>query len=226
MFKRLAEPAHVAMGDELTAAMVGIGMNFGFSGRPDTKANIEDTLMAASVEGMERDDYRVLGVLVTWLGVHVERVNADRLVQLVQAHPSPRVRCFWTSIARWKATDTRLGRLKRMRHPRTELLRVGNDFQMERKGPDPRFAAGPLDVPAGVLRDRPDDVYTPGELARRHAVYRARVMFGPLYRADMWAALEDSPELSPTELAHRTYGSFSTAWHARRDWALLRAKAS
>jgi hypothetical protein len=27
--------------------------------------------------------------------------------------------------------------------------------------------------------------------------------------------------LSPAELARRTYGSFATAWHVKRDWDIL-----
>jgi len=47
------------------------------------------------------------------------------------------------------------------------------------------------------------------------------VLIGPTYRADMWAALEDDPTLSAAALARRTYGSFATAWHVRRDYAVL-----
>ena len=45
-------------------------------------------------EAMERDDLRVLAVLVTWFGVHAPWVNADRLTRLVSAHPSKRVRAL------------------------------------------------------------------------------------------------------------------------------------
>lgn len=45
--------------------------------------DLEATLVRASVEGMERDDLRVLSVLVTWFGVHSVRVTADRLTRLV-----------------------------------------------------------------------------------------------------------------------------------------------
>jgi hypothetical protein len=51
--------------------------------------------------------------------------------------------------------------------------------------------------------------------------YRARVAIGPTYRADMWAALDRDPTLSAAALARRTYGSFATAWHTRRDYSLL-----
>jgi hypothetical protein len=33
--------------------------------------------------------------------------------------------------------------------------------------------------------------------------------------------LEMAPTLSAAELARRTYGSFATAWHVRRDFKLL-----
>jgi hypothetical protein len=46
-------------------------------------------------------------------------------------------------------------------------------------------------------------------------------MIGPTYRADMWAALDTDPDQSAAELARRTYGSFATAWHVRRDFGLL-----
>jgi hypothetical protein len=41
--------------------MVGIGMNFAAAAAHDP--NIEDTLLFASLEAMERDDLRVLAVL-------------------------------------------------------------------------------------------------------------------------------------------------------------------
>jgi hypothetical protein len=49
------------------------------------------------------------------------------------------------------------------------------------------------------------------------------VTIGSTYRADMWAALEDDPTLSAAALARRIYGSFATAWHVRRDFAVLAA---
>lgn len=76
-------------------------------------------------------------------------------------------------------------------------------------------------VPAGVLRQREADVLAPDELARRHGAYRYRIMMGPTYRADLWAALEAAPNLSSAELARRTYASFATAWQAKRDASIL-----
>jgi hypothetical protein len=217
---RVATAKALAEGTELTAAMVGIGMLF--AAKAATEPNIEDTLLAASIEGMERDDLRVLAVLVTWLGAHHSRINADRLIRAVQGQPSARVRAFWAAVARWLPKDRRLARLSELyRGPRLDLLRAGTDFQIARRGEDPRFAHGPLRVPARVLRDRSADILTPAALAKRHGTYRCRVLMGPTYRADMWALLDREPSLSASELARRAYGSFATAWQLKHDRDLL-----
>jgi hypothetical protein len=207
---------------ELTSALVGIGFQLA-APAPAKEPNIEDVIFAASEEGMERDDLRVLALLATWLGVHAPRVNADRLTRLVFASASPRVQAFWSAVGQWRKSDPRFRRLASLHAgERVHLLRVGGDFQVARRGEDPRFVGTALIVPAGVLRDRSEDVLSPAKLSRRHAGYRCRVLMGPTYRADMWAALQLDPDLTPAELARRTYGSFATAWSVKRDHSLLR----
>ena len=102
-FRREIIPAELESGDRLTGRMAGIGMNFAVTPMPD--ANIEDTLLAASHEGVELDDLRVLAILTTWFGVHHPRINADRLIRLVAEHDSARVRAFWSALSRWKSSD-------------------------------------------------------------------------------------------------------------------------
>lgn len=219
-YKRQLAPDALLAGAELTAALAGIGMNFAIAPWPEP--NVEDALMAASEEGMEQDDLRVLGMLVTWLGVHHAAVNADWLVRAVRANPSPRVKAFWAAMAAWLSKDRRLSRLAQLSAgPPLDLLRSGNDYQIQRKGEDTRFQGGPLRVPAGVLRDRASDVLPPAELARISRTYRNRILMGPTYRADMWTALERDPSLTPAELARRAHGSFATAWEVKRNWELL-----
>lgn len=186
--------------------------------------NIENTLLAASVEGMERDDLRVLAVLVTWLGVHHAWINADRLVRIVEAQRSTRVRSFWAAVADWLTKDRRFAKLRRLHAgPCIDLLRAGSEFQVKRRGEDPRFEGSALRVPGGVLRDRSQDVLPPAALAKQHRTYRQRVLMGPSYRADMWAELDRTPSLSAAELARRTYGSFATAWQVKHDREVLAA---
>ena len=92
--------------------MVGIGMNF--AAPPVPEPNIEDTILFASIEGMENYDLRVLAVLLTWFGIHAAWVNADRLTKLVAGQNLPRVRAFWSAVARWQNRDRRFARLARL----------------------------------------------------------------------------------------------------------------
>ncbi|NTV75228.1 MAG: hypothetical protein HGA66_13620 [Holophaga sp.] len=224
-FKRNIQPKAFLAGDDLTRALVGIGILFTGAAAPEP--NIEDTLLAASVEGLEREDLRVLAVLVTWLEVHHAWLNADRLVSLVEAYPGDRVRAFWCAMARFLVKDRRLTKLAKVyKGPELDLLTTGTVFHIHRSGEDPRFMGGPLRVPAGILRDRKTDVLRPSELAARHRGYRRRVLLGPSYRADIWAELDGKPDSTPTELARRTYASFATAWQVKRDWELLGAGAA
>lgn len=193
-----------------------------FAAHPAPQPNIEDTILFASIAGMEEHDLRVLAMLVTWFGVHAAWVNADRLTRLVAAQASPRVKAFWAALAAWQKADRRFVRLAKLyAGPRVDVMETGTEFHRKRHGEDSRFAGSVICVAANVLRDRAADVLPPAALARRHRAYRCRVMMGPSYRADMWAALEQDSTLSASALARKTYGSFATAWHVRRDFVLL-----
>jgi len=201
--------------------MVGIGMRF--AAAPNRHANIEDTLIHASEVGMGEDDLRVLSVLTTWFGVHHARVNADRLVRVLEQHPSRRVRAYWASIAAWQEKDRRLKRLVVGHEGEpVDLLSVGTDFQILRRGEDERFAGTAVRVPAGTLRDRAADVLSAELLIRQHAGYRNRVHMGPSWRSDLWTLLERDPDLRVAELARRAYCSFATAWQVAQDFGLIR----
>jgi hypothetical protein len=170
--------------DALTARMVGIGMNF--AAQAEVDADIERTLLHASLLGMDEGDLRVLAVLTTWLGVHHTHVNADRLVRLVGAHPSERVRAYWAAIATWLKKDRRLARLTGAYDGAPiDLLSTGTEFQVKRRGEDARFTGSKLRVPKGTLRDRHEDVLSREVLVRRHAGYRNRELMGPSFRADV-----------------------------------------
>ncbi len=218
-FSRIVVPEALAEAESLTRKMVGVGMNL--SADPDPNANIEDTLLAASVAGVENDDLRTLAVLVTWLEIHHPWINASRLARLVDAQKSSRVRCFWAAVGGWLVKERRFSKLRGFyQGHRIDLLRTGTDFQVKRHGEDIRFRGGPMRIAANTLRNRPSDVLSPSELAERHAAYRCRLTIGPSYRADMWSELIQDSSLSSAELARRTYGSFATAWAVKRDFGL------
>ena len=217
-YRRTLLPDPMPTGDELDAMLAGIGC--AVAAAPLRDANIEDALLGAVVSGMEEDDLRRLGLAVQWIALHARAINADRLVRAVPLLQGERSRACWAAIAHWHKADRRWKRLAGRRES-TDLLRVGNAFQMQRRGLDPRFIGTALRVPAGTLRERPGDVLVPTALAKWHSGYRHRIMLGPSYRADMWAIAEREPEASASALARRSYGSFATAWQVRQDLAVL-----
>ncbi len=221
-FRRKTMPPQRPAPHVLTGQMVGLGMNFAAPAIED--ANIEDTIVFASELGMIDNDLRVLGVLVTWIEVHHAYINVDRLVRVVPRHASSRVRAFWAAVATWLDKDRRFSRLQDI-HPgdRVELLAVGTRYHVERRGEDVRFDGTPLIVPAQILRRSSADVLSQVDLAKVHAGYRNRVHLGPSWRADVWTVLEQRADLSTAEVARRAYCAFATAWHAKRDFELLRA---
>ena len=222
--KRNVIRCNVAQGDELTSHLIGIG--FRLTGNGASHINIENTIFSASVEGME-GDLRILSLLVDWIDIHSERINADRLFRLISDTKNERVRAFWKSIGTWKGTDLRFRKFSKLyRGPRIDLLKSGTDFHIGRHGEDSRFKGTALRVPdkAG-LRHRPSDILSLHELSRIHLPYHYRLIIGPTYRADMWAQLELISDMSAAELARSCYGSFATAWNVKREWGILKAAA-
>ncbi|RLB51738.1 MAG: hypothetical protein DRJ42_16265 [Deltaproteobacteria bacterium] len=219
-FSRATALAERPGGAELTRDMVGIGMNF--AAEPNTEAKIEKTLVYSSALGMDEQDLRVLAVLTTWMRVHHRHVNVDRLVRCVSEHTSERVHCYWSAIAKWLGKDRRFARIAKLYGgPVLDLLPVGTDFQIARHGEDECFTDSALRVPAGALRDREADVFSPEALVQRHLGYRNRVLMGPSWRADVWTVLEREPGVSVAEAARRAGCSFATAWQVAQDFAVL-----
>jgi hypothetical protein len=197
------------------------------NGRANRHANIEDTLLAASLEGLAGDG-RVLSLLVDWLEIHHSRINADRLVQMVRTlskKESEKFKAFWAAMAQW-LNDNRFAKLKRLapKH-RFNFLEDRTSFLIEKNGEDERFKETCVRIPQNVLRHRLEDILEPQELARVHHAYRFRIFMGPNYKADMWALLQQEPELSAAELARQGYGSYPTAFLVKRDFMLLKGKA-
>jgi hypothetical protein len=222
-FKRQLLPPFFSHGESLTSDMADIGIRVA-KNLPKEEANIENTLIGASIEGM-KGDYRTLSLLVDWIGIHAERINVDRLTQIIKFFPDKKLKIFWTAIAQWQKSDWRFRKLAKLyRGDSLNLLEERGDFLIRKHGEDKRFLNSAIRIPDQFLRHRPQDILTPEELSKRHRAYYYRILIGPAYRADMWALLERYPKLSPSELARKTYGSFPTAWKVKRDWILLNQK--
>jgi hypothetical protein len=218
-FKREILPRKFSSLDDLSKDMAGLG--FLITSEPSENPNIEDTILAVSIEGL-KGEHRSLSLLVNWLEVHSGALNANRLIRMVTLLEDERLVCFWSALSKHILADFRFTKLKKLyKGKRLDLLKTGMNFQLGRFGEDPRFAKSCFRVPANVLRNRPRDILPPARLARLHSVYRYRIMIGPSYRADQWALLEQSKEHSSSELARLSYSSFGSAWQTKQDFDTL-----
>lgn len=223
-FRRGAGPEPTRGPVDLGQDLAGIGMRFVTA--PNWQADIERTLVLASVEGMERSSLRVLSVLVTWLTVHWRSVIPGRIQRAVEERNLVRTQVFWASIGRGLLRlDHRFSPLARMAVPAERLDLSGDrtEFHVRRHGEDDLFAGSALCVPANVLRRRSADVLSPEELGRYHRAYAWRLAFGPSVRADLWAALEGDPSLAPASLARLVDSGFATASRTRRDFRVWKS---
>jgi hypothetical protein len=219
-FQRTISPKTYKSGPDLTADMIGIGMAFAGDGSVDP--NIEDTLIAASIEGI-KGDYRVLSLLTDWLDIHIKIVNADRLIRLVDKINDSKVKLFWLAVSQWKSKEHRFAKLKRKAYRlRRTPLNSHIDFQIKKYGEDERFQNTKLIVPKHLLRHRPNDIMPAEYMVKHHLSYKYRVQMGPIYRADIWATLErKGKDLSPSALARTTYSSISSASDVKKSWTLI-----
>jgi len=200
--------------------MVGLGMNLAVDAVAN--ANIENTLIFAAELGIVEGDMRVLGLVVHWLDVHQAHIHVDRLVRIVRQQRNLRMLAFWAAVGAWLGRDRRFSRLAELYDgERMPLLTAGNDFQVKRRGEDPRFACTCLCAPAGTLRKRDADILDPAAVVGVHHGYRNRVMMGPSWRADVWTALETNPSLSAAAAAREACCAFATAWQVKRDFELV-----
>lgn len=237
-FKRSISPRKILEDKKLDSALAGIGFNLAHKSKKKN-ANIEDSLLSASIEAVNKNDGRIAGLLVDWVSMHYERINADRLTLIVTSLDDENfkwVKLFWCANAQRLKKDTRFKRLANLFKPnkRYDFIdrniesrdEASTDFLIKRNGEDGRFKNTCIRIPNKIFEQRPNQILSTRAIAKRHPAFKHRVIFGPSYRADMWAALERDRDLTAAKLAEITYGSYSTAHQAKHDYSILEIRDS
>ena len=206
--------------EDITSLLSGIGCSLGAESYKN--ADIEYTLFLASEESLKQLDFRILGLIVQWVDIHDSYLNHPRLLRFIKTAASITQR-FWRAIAQWKQENRKWSKflLLEAQSSHFELLPVGTEFQIQRKGEDPRFENTDLRIPNGVLRAREGDILSQKQLIRFHRTYANRVRFGVCLRADLWSLLEEDSSLTPTQLAKKVGCAFASAWEVKQDFMLF-----
>lgn len=215
-FKRVYSLKTYPRGEPLTGKLLGIG--FKIAGKKESNPNIEDTLIAAAIEGM-MGDFRILSLLTDWLFLHSGIINTDRLYRALRELEDKSVRAYFSAIGHHLKKDPRFKKLASLyKGPRIFLDKNKSyEFLVTRNDEDERFKGSSLIIANGTLRMRPDDIASPEELVKLHKDYYYRTLIGPSFRADMVSCFLRDRNISAAELARRCYGSFATAWEVIKD---------
>lgn len=215
-FKRVFTISEYPSGEELSGKLIGLGFKIG--GIKEDNPNIEDTIVAAAIDGMN-GDYRTLSLLTDWLFIHSGIINIDRLFKALNELDDRRVSAYFSSIGIHFKRDPRFKKISTLYKKQRLFLEKSKsyEFLVSRNGEDDRFKNTKLIVARGTLRIRHDDIATPQEMAKLHKDYYYRMLIGPSFRADMVSCFLRERTISASELARKCYGSFATAWQVIRD---------
>ena len=227
----------IKKGKSLDSDLRTIGFNIN-SKKKSIDPNIEASIISASIEAVNNKDNRIGGLLVDWITVHHLRINVDRLTKFIFSLSDIEykfVKIFWCANAqRLFAKDQRFKRLSLLYTGRRinfadRFVKKGEKkvtkMLIEIKGTDDRFKKTCIRVPKGYFSERPHQVFPVSIIAKNHLPYRYRVMMGSSYRADLWALLDCNPNISAYALGKKTHCSYRTAYMAKKDYELLKAKS-
>ena len=228
------KPLEFKTGTDLTNDLHFIGTNFAaYESRVDP--DIEMTLVSASVAAINSDDSRIAGVLVDWISIHQSRIDVDRLTQFINSLDEKEykfVRIFWCANAqRFLNSDFRFKRLAEIyKGPRVDLAdrnaspgsRGVTEMFIKMRDEDERFLSTCIRIPKKYFSHRPEQIHEPKWIAKTHMGFRYRVMFGPSYRADIWAYLRRNPDLTAYRLSKFVGCSTTTALRVKHDYEIVK----
>ena len=224
----------IKTGKSLDSDLRAIGFNLKGKEK-STDPNIESSIISASIESVNNKDNRMGGLLVDWITVHHLRINVDRLTKFVFSLSDSEykfVKIFWCANAqRLFKKDQRFKRLSELykgrkvnfadRFLKKEQKKITKMF-IEIRGEDERFKGTCIRVPKGYFPEKIHQIFPVSVIAKSHLPYYYRVMMGASYRADLWALLDSSPNISAYALGKKAHCSYRSAYMAKKDYELLK----
>jgi hypothetical protein len=211
--------------DDIFAKLASIGVGFAVK-VPESKrraADIEESLLDASAAIVAGSGDRIPAPLFSWISVHGERVNVERLRKLMARFDEEQEHLVW--IAAFAFFGLSLGQSR---------------WKLLAKAPDGEFALVNLEaarrlvamkgqvswavgtgflIPNGSVTISPKNVLSPEQLARVCDQYRNRLIFGTCWRADIATAIARGAS-TPSEAARASGSSYEPAHRVMQELRL------
>jgi hypothetical protein len=211
--------------DTVRKKLAAIGISFAIETKNTEKnVDIEEALILSAQILGEGGDAQIFTPLLSWIMIHGEYVNVERLAKLKLAFEKDHMPLPWISAFSFFGKFCGQTRWKLLCKPVAANSCLG-DLELEKSRVEMRGAAA-WSLNSGFLVSKtsaiPDPKYVlhPSQLARSCHQYRNRLLFGANWRADVIWAIENGAK-SPIEISRRTGASYETARRIFREWSLV-----
>lgn len=167
---------------------------------------------------------RMSSLLLSWVRVHGDKVIVEKLAKLASVfEPSP-----WLSVVAYFGVHSGHVRWRLLAKPvkqkvfpfgaeTEELVKIAGVEHWLPKG-------SALKIPKGSFRIREEDVLSPRELASRNLQYRARLIHGASWRADVLWAIEAGSK-TVNEIMEKVGCSYEPAYRILKDYRTVEGLA-
>lgn len=212
---------------QLAAIGVGLGVKVPHSVR--SSADIEEALIAASAAISRGFQDRIPGPLFSWISIHGERVNIERLRKLMKKYDGAQEDLIWIAAFAYFGLSQGQTRWKLLAKPSSKEVSLVSPETARRliamKGEESWSEGSGFLIPKGSLSISTKNVLSPAQLAGVCDQYRNRLIFGTSWRADIATAIERGAS-TPSEAARASGSSYEPAHRVMQELRLASYVAS
>lgn len=203
--------------EDFYSALNSIGINISTQSKTNPFVDIEETLIQAAL--IIPEDGRILSLCLSWIKVHGERINVERLKKLRTPSSSQ-----WLTLFALFGVSCRQTRWKHLIEKNKKLCANGNiknaQLRITMRGEEQWSKGTNFLIPKGSEPIDSKYVIAPDQLAQVNHHYRNKLIYGANWRADIATAIEKGAKnalqaskmcMSSYEPAHRIFSDFRAA---------------
>ncbi|MCB9228835.1 MAG: hypothetical protein H6618_04415 [Deltaproteobacteria bacterium] len=194
--------------------LASIGINVNSENTLYVFSDIELTLILA-IKNIS-DDKRLLGLILSWVKIHGDKINIERLSKISGNKAPP-----WLGLIalfgicckqyRWKKIVSRPDTLLTNGNPDTNKARA------KLKGEEEWSKGSGYLIPKGSESITDKYVLAPEQLAKINKHYKNKLIYGPNWRADIATAIESGAK-NPYQVAKICHCSYEPAHRVYKDF--------
>ena len=198
---------------DLYQGLASIGMNVSTSKKIQPFTDVERTLLSATQKIGE--DSRLLSLLLSWVHIHGEKLNIERLKKLEKKNPSP-----WLGLLASFGVFSKQTRWKTL-VSRSEILIANGSLESAKnrisfKGEEEWSKGTGFLIAKGSEPVNRKWVLPPERFALINRHYHNKLVYGSNWRADIVTAFEAGAR-TPTEIAKMCGSSYEPAHRVYQD---------